>query len=342
MNILYGVSGVGYGHSSRAALIVKHLEDLGHIVKILTYGDGYEALKDRFDCHKVEGLEIVFENGEVKKRKTFAKNAKIISKNIKLNKYKSLVENFKPQVCITDMESTVYRISKKFDIPLISIDNQHRLTNLKVDIPIENLKDFLITKGVIKGIVRKADKFIISSFSKMPLRKKNSVIVPPIIRNEVQKLKKGNYSGKVLVYISRGDKKIAEELKKIDENFVVFGLDEQKNEGNLEFKKKESFLKELERCKCIVATAGFSLISEALYLNKPYFALPLKGQFEQVFNAIVIKKSGYGDYSKEIDAKEIEEFLKNLETYKKNIEAFEFRGDEIFEVLDREIERLVK
>jgi UDP:flavonoid glycosyltransferase YjiC (YdhE family) len=39
------------------------------------------------------------------------------------------------------------------------------------------------------------------------------------------------------------------------------------------------YLEELKACKAIIATAGFTLMSEALYLKKPYLALPLKGQF---------------------------------------------------------------
>ena len=38
MRILYGVCGEGFGHSSRAKEIIKHLENKGHTILIITYG----------------------------------------------------------------------------------------------------------------------------------------------------------------------------------------------------------------------------------------------------------------------------------------------------------------
>jgi uncharacterized protein (TIGR00661 family) len=39
-----------------------------------------------------------------------------------------------------------------------------------------------------------------------------------------------------------------------------------------------------------MATAGFTLISEALHLKKPYLALPMIGQFEQAINAVFLEE----------------------------------------------------
>ena len=44
----------------------------------------------------------------------------------------------------------------------------------------------------------------------------------------------------------------------------------------------------------VVATAGFSLMSEAVYLRKPMLALPLTGQFEQEMNARYLGRSASG------------------------------------------------
>ncbi len=57
MRILYGLAGEGFGHSSRALVIVKYLEEQGHEVLLMTYGQAYKVLKNtsRF---KVIGIKI--------------------------------------------------------------------------------------------------------------------------------------------------------------------------------------------------------------------------------------------------------------------------------------------
>jgi uncharacterized protein (TIGR00661 family) len=50
----------------------------------------------------------------------------------------------------------------------------------------------------------------------------------------------------------------------------------------------------LSTAKAVIATAGFTLMSEALYLGKPYLAFPMQGQFEQHLNAHMLDLLGYG------------------------------------------------
>ena len=63
MNILYGVCGEGFGHSSRALVIGKYLEDKGHKVIMLVHGQSYEILKDKFKVFKIHGMHLVFDKG---------------------------------------------------------------------------------------------------------------------------------------------------------------------------------------------------------------------------------------------------------------------------------------
>jgi len=63
--IVYGVSGEGSGHSSRAREMAGHLCDQGHTVRLVSYDRGYENLKDRFDVVEAEGLCIASEDNQV-------------------------------------------------------------------------------------------------------------------------------------------------------------------------------------------------------------------------------------------------------------------------------------
>lgn len=339
MNILYGVAGVGYGHSSRALLVIRHLEKAGHKVKVITYGDGYRALKDEFDCIEANSLDLVFDKGVVKKRKTVSKNVKNVSKEL-LNwpKFHKMVRKFKPSVCITDMESIVPIISYWNSIPLISIDNQHALTNLKTRVPWRHMKSYIIAKRIVDRIVHKADTFIVSSFGGAKIRKKNTVIIPPIVRGEIQKLKP-KYGKKVLVYLSKSDEGSLNVLRNLNEEFVVYGFDKAKKKGNIEFRKRGSFLRDLSSCKCVIGTAGFSLMGEAIYLNKPYLAIPLKGQFEQISNALFLEGAGFGGYCKKLNEKDVVYFLYHLDKYRRALEKCDFDQGKLFRTIDSCVRR---
>jgi len=81
-----------------------------------------------------------------------------------------------------------------------------------------------------------------------------------------------------------------------EQQFVVYGSGQEGVRGNLQFKafSSDGFLRDLAACRSVIATAGFTLISEALYLGKPYLAMPMHGQFEQQLNALCLEEIGCG------------------------------------------------
>lgn len=342
MRILYGVSGDGYGHSSRAIVIAEFLQKQGHEVKILTYGQAYKVLKNKFDIFKVSGMTLIFNRGVLNKTKTLQHNYEHFSKNILcVKKFHNLMREFKPDVCISDFEPIVPILSYWYKCPLISIDNQHRITNFQIDVPKKYMQDYLISKAVVNGFVARANHFIVTSFANLKILKKNTTCVSPIIREEVKKLKPV-YGNKILVYLTRKNDNVINVLKNMKEDFVVYGYNKCKIVGNLEFKTKETFSKDLENCKAIIASSGFTLMSEAIYIRKPYYAIPLAGQFEQVLNSLFLKQAGFGYYSEEITEKDIVYFLYKLETYKKNLKGYKFNFNKLFEVIKKELKKIDK
>ena len=234
MRILYGVCGEGFGHSSRAGKVIEHLLKKGNEVLVVTYGQAYDVLK-KYPVVRVPGLKMVFEKGRLSTRKTIIDNLKEFLKDYKpfLN-LKRRVEKFEPEICITDMEPLVPIISNWYKIPLISFDNQHRITHLKLNVPRKYAKDYLLAKGVVNRVVSRAEAFIILSFAKQKTTG-GVFVVEPLLREEIIKLKpeKGK---KILVYQSRVNEDLIGVLRKIPEEFVVYGYEKEKKEGNLVFK----------------------------------------------------------------------------------------------------------
>ena len=87
---------------------------------------------------------------------------------------------------------------------------------------------------------------------------------------------------------------LAKLLTSVRCRFIAYGFGREGQEGNVLFKKPslEGFFSDLISARAIIANSGFSLVTEALHLGKPYLAVPVSHQFEQIFNAYWLEKSG--------------------------------------------------
>ncbi len=335
MRIVYGVAGEGYGHSSRALTVIPFLQKLGHEVIVLTYKNAYDALKDKFKVIKIHGIGLVFADKKLSQSGTVAYNIKNLPKNFfKYKEFQWILDKFNPDLFITDYEPISYLLSIAAAKPVISIGNHQAMEFYDVDVPLEYKKDYYMVLGITKGLTPKADYFIISFFEKLKTGNKTMITVPPIVRDDVRKLKP-NKKDKILVYLNNAEHvlKVLEKIK--GEKFIVYGLDKKEKYGNIELKTRESFLKDLEESKAIIATAGFSLMSEALYLRKPLLAIPLEGQFEQMFNALYLKKSGMGDYCEQVSEEKVNEFLANLKNYENKLKKYKPKFGDLYKTLER-------
>lgn len=339
MRILYGVCGEGFGHSSRAREIIPYLEKKGHKVKIVTYGQAYNVLKaEGFDVFRITGFHIEFGEGKLEILETIKHGFFNMIENVtRIAPLKRIMEKFKPEVCISDMEPIVPILSFWYRIPLVSVDNQHRITNLDIKVPQRYYQDYLLAKIVVNRFISRADWYIVTSFSPAKIIEDNTIVVPPILRKEIAEIGKARDGKYILVYLTKPEKRIINVLKRLDGRFVVYGFNKNSRDGNIIYKKPgKHFLLDLRDCRAIIGTAGFTLISEALFLRKPYFALPLPGQFEQILNALFLKQSGYGDYTDSMDGlkERIERFFSDLEDYRKKIKKYNANNNKIFKALD--------
>jgi uncharacterized protein (TIGR00661 family) len=77
------------------------------------------------------------------------------------------------------------------------------------------------------------------------------------------------------------------------ERFIIYGYDKTLEEGNIIYKpfSKDGFLCDLSSCRAVAATAGSTLLTESLYLKKPFLALPMRGQFEQELNGLLLENN---------------------------------------------------
>ena len=323
-NILYGVNGEGSGHSTRAKEVLRHLVRQGHIVHVASFDRGLLNLRDEFDVTEIYGLRIAYVNNRVRYEKTVAKNLLSAPKAVKSNRQLlRLADEWEVDLVITDFEPMTCHVGHRKRLPIIAIDNQHCITNAEVTYPRQYRRDAAATKLVAKLMTPRADAYLVISFFPAKVKKKNTFLFSPLLRQEVLSAKptQGDY---VLVYVTSPSPKLAEMLQRVRCPFVAYGFGREGTQGNVTFKEPalDGFLKDLVACKAVIANSGFSLISEALHLGKPYLAIPVAHQFEQIFNAYYLGKVGYGAYWEELEKERIESFLFNLDVYRANLAKY--------------------
>ena len=324
--VVYGVSGDGSGHSSRAREMIAHLEKLGHTVKVVSYDRGYRNLKKDFDVFETEGLHIASSDNRVSKVKTFTDNLqRLPAGHKKLNALrKEIFKAFQPDCIITDFEPMTAYLAHHYRLPLITIDNQHGLRYMKYPCPKRLEKERRLTVNIIRALVPRPDISLVTTFYYGEAENDRTFFFPPILREAVLTLQPSD-GDHVLVYLTSGFESYLRLLRSFSrEQFRVYGYDRSDRDGHIAFKpfSTEGFLNDLASCKAVMATAGFTLMTEAFYLRKPYLALPMSGQFEQELNAILLAKLKYGMNLNRIRPEAVGNFFYRLPDYRSSLNTY--------------------
>ena len=328
-NILYGVNGEGAGHSTRSKEVLTHLREQGHTLHVASFDRGMQNLRDQFEVTEIFGFRFAYVNNRVRYKRTIAKNLITVPQAAKsANRLKNLIATWKIDLVITDFEPLSCHVAHRMGLPVISIDNQHCLTNALVSYPPQYRSDAAAAKLVTKLMTPHADAYLVISFFSAPVKKPNTFLFPPLLRQEILEAAP-TQAEHVLVYVTSPAPSLANALAAARGRFVAYGFGRDGEYGNVVYKKPslEGFMRDLTSAKAIVANSGFSLVTEALHLGKPYLAVPVKHQFEQIFNGHWLAKMGYGAYWEELNKERVESFLYNLPLYREKLADYPRQGN---------------
>jgi len=339
------------GHATRSNVVISHLLK-NHDVRIATSDRAYSFMKERFPdrVYEIKGFHLAYRDGRVSKSSTASLLLKNGPKDLiaNLHKYQLVHKEFQPDLVISDFDSFTFFFAKFNKLPLISIDNIQAVNRCKLDFPIPRSErnSYQIARNIIKAKVPNADHYLITSFFQAQTNKKNTSLVPPILREKI--LKTTGRSGEhVLVYQTSSSQNnlipILNQIPKI--SFIVYGFNKSEICGNVILKKfsEDGFIADLASAKGVISNGGFSLLSEAVYLKKPVCSVPIKGQFEQYVNATYIEKCGYGRHLNGFSADGIKSFLFDIDTFQNNVRQYQQDGNkETFRKLDEIITLVTK
>ncbi len=216
-------------------------------------------------------------------------------------------------VVITDFEPLTARIARKHRLPCIGIGHQYAFL---YDIPM--------------GRGARLKRMIMEQFAacQYPVglhwHHFGRPILPPVIPDHIMPSQQTDPS-LILVYLPfENPDNIAALFKPFtDFRFVVYGslfVNPLKNGSTVTWQKfsKTRFFDDLQQCDKIICNAGFELPSEAIFLGKKLLVKPLKGQFEQMANAMAIELLNLGTSVQTLNQAVIEKFLTRQDVSRKH------------------------
>jgi uncharacterized protein (TIGR00661 family) len=283
MKVLYAVQGTGNGHVSRAREVIPYLKKMCDVDIFLSGTNAniplpfevkYKSKGVSFEYNKQGGLDYF----------------KSIKKANPLRVWKEIrdfpVGNY--DLIINDFECISAYAAKSKQIPVMAFSHQAAL-----------LSEFTPKPGGLNLL----GNFVLERYAPtqyavgLHFREYDDYIFTPIIRKEVRQLQPYD-AGHYTVYLPAvGEQKLLEVLQQLPQvRWDVFSASIKNPliDKNVSIRpvQNEQFLRSLESCAGILTGAGFESPSEALFLNKKLFVIPIQGQFEQSCNAEALSHFG--------------------------------------------------
>ncbi len=323
------------GHATRSRVIIEHLLNQGHEVRVVVSGRAHAFLKERLrdypglSIHEIHGLTLTYVDNRVDRTKSLLRNIKHAPKSVRENVkvYRRVAEShYSPHAVFSDFESWAALYATNHFLPVISIDNMqviHRCTHAPELLGGPKFDRRLASLAVMAKIPG-AFHYLVTSFFFPKVRKKRTTLVPPVLRPEILAAKRepGEH---ILVYqTSDTNHELVRRLRSLPFQFRFYGMRRDEELGNVTLCNfsETAFVDDLRTARAVISGGGFTLMSEAVSLGIPMLSIPVERQFEQVLNARYLEHLGYGQYAHALDSDTIAGFLGQLDRFAENLKGY--------------------
>lgn len=303
MKILFGIQATGNGHLVRSTEIYKLLKQHPEVTQLdVLISGGKAQMGLPFEVnYEYKGLSFYYgKKGKISVLKSIGK-ANFLSIAVALLK----VPFKKYDLVISDFEPITLWGAKIAGVKRVGIGNMYSMTSKKFP----KTKGTALTK-LITGMMCPAKNKIGMHFQKF-----DDFIYYPVIRSEIRHAFPTDRNIYLVYLNSFTDKELlncftSEQLK--HKHFFIYSktATEPYRLDNCTVMplSNETFTRHITECSGVITAAGFQTVSEALYLGKKLFVVPIKKQSEQLSNAKVLSEMGVTTNT-ELKANEIAEWL---------------------------------
>ncbi|HEX7653340.1 MAG TPA: glycosyltransferase family protein [Verrucomicrobiae bacterium] len=315
MKLMFCVLGEGRGHMTQAMAVKEMAEAAGHQVVAVTLGvSAHRQVPEYFvSAMKTPVTQLPTLEFKYKDSKAVSNSATLLAALGNLPKYIRLVGELdqvvkaaQPDVIINFFEpvTAFYTLFRSDRPPVVAIGHQFMFQH----------PGYVRTPGLWKQLISmriytwllgaRATKLALSLYEAPDLPGKRIIVGPPILRKQLFSITPNPNGDFTLVYLLNHG--YAEQIIKWSDANPQAKLHcfydkpgapaEQVHSPALTFHKLdgEKFLRLMGECKNVVCTAGFESVSEAAWLGKPLFLVPVENHVEQQVNAIDAQQFGLG------------------------------------------------
>lgn len=278
MRVLYGVQATGNGHIARARIMLPALRRLGIETDFIFSGAGFSALFDMEcfgDARFLDGLTFVSEEGRMRYWATLFHNRpwRFIRDVRALN-----VRDY--DLILSDFEPISAWAARWQHVPSLGLSNQYALRY-----PIQNLRVPAYMK-VFLDVFAPVDTHVALHWHAF-----HPEILPPLTENF--SAASGKNQDFILVYCPVEDQaQLCRWLQRFaPQRFRVYTRIDAPCECNNVQQlplSRPAFIRDLAVCNGVLCNSGFGVCTEALQAGKKIMTRPLKGQFEQKANAMIL------------------------------------------------------
>jgi len=223
-----------------------------------------------------------------------------------LRQLDDIVRETQPDVIINFFEpiAAFYAITRRKRPPVVAIGHQFMFQHPGYVRAPRLWKQLLSMKIYTRLLGARVTKLALSLYAAPDLPEKRIVVGPPILRKQLFQLESNPGGDFVLVYLLNhgyAEQIIAWSAKNPQTKLHCFydkpdAPAELAHSPSLTFHRLdgEKFLKMMAECRHVVCTAGFESVSEAAWLGKPLFLVPVENHVEQQVNALDAEQFGIG------------------------------------------------
>jgi uncharacterized protein (TIGR00661 family) len=319
-------------------MAVKEMADAaGHQVVAVTLGVStqrpmpeYFASAMKLPVTQLPTLEFKYKNN-----RSVSNTATLLAALATLPKYARLVRQFddlvraaQPDVILNFFEpiAAFYALTRRHHPPIVAVGHQFMFQHPGYVRAPRLWRQILSTRIYTWLLGARATKLALSLYEAPDLPAKRIVVGPPLLRKQLFGLQPTPVGKFTLAYLLNHG--YAEQIIRWSDAHPQTRLHcfydkpgapaEEQYSPSLTFHRLdgEKFLNMMAECRNVVCTAGFESVSEAAWLGKPLFLVPVENHVEQEVNAIDAQQFGIGLAEKSFNLDRLVELPDRLPTEK--------------------------